>query len=157
MKKIKNINTILIVLIMMNYTFFSMFISNDPTVLNEGIDFGKVSTNEFPNYEITDFDTFGLGYAVVSRNRYNFRGYNMSYYDFNHHLIWSKILDRSTTRNTKLDGFNQNLIFFNSFYTDINYPNIDLFLSNATPNATIYDLEGTRCFIFPDLYYHNVQ
>ena len=66
MKKIKNINTILIILIMLNYTFFSMFSQNNPADLNEGIDFGKVSSIDFDNLmQIVDFDTFGMGYAVM--------------------------------------------------------------------------------------------
>jgi hypothetical protein len=128
-----------------------MFISNDPAVLNEGIDFGKVSTNEIDNsLEIIDYDTFGLGYAMLSKDRYNYINNKLSYYDFRHHLIWSKNLDPITTHIVELEGSDQNLLLLITDHnTYWNFTSVGVYISNVTSNATIYDLDGRIVSTFP--------
>ncbi len=124
MKKLKNINTILVVLIIINYFAFSTFMHKDPGVLQEGVEFGKVSTNESGPliYRITDFDTFGQGYAMVSIDVF---GQNLTYYDYDHNLIWSKSLGVIDIDNIKVIGSDQYLA-----------------LINANAENQVYNLEG---------------
>ena len=135
---------------MLNYSFFSVIDTNDPTELNEGIDFGKVSSNEIDH--IGDYETFGFGYVIL--DEYDS---NLDYYDFNHQLIWSVSAVFCLYCSLQMQGSDQNLMVLvpatNSFknISDPEEPfySEDPYYFNYLSNVTIYDLAGTIVSTFP--------